>query len=175
MDRKEITRAQHGDQQALAKLLKEHYSFVVKYLWKMSGDEQVAYDVTQETLAKVIQKIHQYKEQASFSTWVIQIATHTYLDMQRKQKRKLDFEQQERERLRREPPPIPSNHEWHDVQEALWELEDQYRIPIVLKHYYGYEYEEIARMTKVKAGTVKSRVYYGLDKLRKELQHHERS
>lgn len=169
-----ITRAQRGDQQALAELLNDHYSFVVKYVWKMSGDEQVAYDVTQDTLIKAIQKIQQFKNKSSFSTWLIQIATHTYLDHKRKNKRNLEIT----ERVCKERSYTHSHaaisDDWHDVQEALWTLEDDYRIPIVLKHYYGYDYEEIARLTKVKVGTLKSRVHYGLEKLRKELEPHAR-
>ncbi|MCA1010127.1 RNA polymerase sigma factor SigY [Halobacillus halophilus] len=173
MDSNDIQLAKHGDQQLLAKRLKENYSFLVKYVWKMSGDEQLAYDVTQETLVKAIQKISQYKGKSSFSSWLIQIATHTYLDIKRKQKRALTYEQSEAARLKREEMTGSMPAEWYDVQQALLQLDDQYRIPIVLKHYYGYDYEEIAQMTKAKTGTVKSRVHYGLKQLRKELGDHE--
>ncbi|KHE72907.1 sigma-70 family RNA polymerase sigma factor, partial [Halobacillus sp. BBL2006] len=156
-----IKRAKQGDQKALASLLKENYSFLVKYVWKLSGDEQTAYDITQETLVKAIQKIHQYRGKSSFSTWLIQIATHTYLDAKRKQKRMQAFEKKEKDRMKQESLTVSLPDEWYDVQEALWKLEDQHRIPILLKHYYGYDYEEIARMTKVKQGTLKSRVHYG--------------
>ncbi|MGI8314889.1 RNA polymerase sigma factor SigY [Halobacillus mangrovi] len=169
-----IKRAKQGDQEALAQLLKEHYSFIVKYMWKLSGDEQVAYDVTQEALVKAIQKIHQYRGKSSFSTWLIQIATYTYLDTKRQLKRRQSYENKEKARLMHEPISASLPDEWYDVQEALWKLEDDHRIPILLKHYYGYDYEEIAKMTKVKAGTVKSRVHYGLEKLRKELYSHDR-
>ncbi|WP_258871006.1 sigma factor-like helix-turn-helix DNA-binding protein [Halobacillus trueperi] len=43
-----------------------------------------------------------------------------------------------------------------------------------MKHYYGYDYKDIAKMTKVKVGTVKSRVHYGLENLRKELRTDDR-
>ncbi|MBN9655685.1 RNA polymerase sigma factor SigY [Halobacillus sp. GSS1] len=168
MDSDLIRRAQGGEEQALAELLKKHYSFIVKYVWQMSGDEQLAYDVTQDTLIKTIQKINQYNHRSKFSTWLIQIATHTYLDYKRKQKRKYELD----EKLRKEFPrsSVSSASDWHEVQEALWKLEEEHRIPLVLKHYYGYEYTDIAKMTKVKVGTVKSRVHYGLENLRKELR-----
>lgn len=44
---------------------------------------------------------------------------------------------------------------------------------VILKHYYGYSYEEIARMMRIAEGTVKSRVHNGLKRLRKELQENE--
>ncbi|WP_226585048.1 RNA polymerase sigma factor SigY [Halobacillus litoralis] len=171
MDLSDITKAKQGDKESLAKLLKENYTFILKYVWKMCGNEQTAYDVTQETLIKAVQKIQQYKEKSSFSTWLIQIATHTYLDMNRKQKRTTKLQQLEKDRMKQGSHSSITHEEWYDVQEALWKLEDQYRIPIVLKHYYGYEYDEISSLIKVKTGTLKSRVHYGLEKLRKELNH----
>ncbi|WLR47807.1 RNA polymerase sigma factor SigY [Halobacillus litoralis] len=172
MDSDLIRRAQDGDEHALAELLKKYYSFIVKYIWKMSGDEQLAYDVTQDTLIKTIQKINQFNHRSKFSTWLIQIATHTYLDYKRKQKRKYELD----EKLRKEfaPSPVSLSSDWHEVQEALWKLEDDHRIPLVLKHYYGYDYKDIAKMTKAKVGTVKSRVHYGLEYLRKELKTDDR-
>lgn len=173
MDSERIKRAQNGDQQALAALLKDHYSFIVKYVWKMSGDEHLAYDVTQDTIVKAIQKIQQFKYNSTFSTWLIQMATHTYIDHKRKQKRSQKIDEKAIQEWRN-PHAHNTPDELHDVQEALWALDDQYRIPIVLKHYYGYDYQEISSMTNVKVGTLKSRVHYGLEKLRKELLSHER-
>ncbi|SFK22760.1 RNA polymerase sigma-70 factor, ECF subfamily [Halobacillus dabanensis] len=173
MDSERIRRAQAGDQQALAALLKAHYSFIVKYVWKMSGDEQLAYDVTQDTIVKAIQKIQQFKHKSTFSTWLIQMATHTYIDYKRKQKRSRRIDEKAIQEWKN-PQAQNTRDELYDVQEALWVLDDHYRIPIVLKHYYGYDYQEISSMTNVKAGTLKSRVHYGLKKLRKELLSHER-
>lgn len=172
MDSDLIRRAQDGDKQALAELLKKHYSFIVKYVWKMSGDEQIAYDVTQDTLIKTIQKINQFNHRSRFSTWLIQIATHTYLDYKRKQKRKHELDEKMRKEFSHASVSFPSD--WHEIQEALWKLGDDHRIPLVLKHYYGYDYKDIAEMTKVKVGTVKSRVHYGLVNLRKELRTDDR-
>ncbi|WP_258871001.1 sigma-70 family RNA polymerase sigma factor, partial [Halobacillus trueperi] len=103
MDSDLIRRAQDGNEQALAELLKKHYSFIVKYVWKMSGDEQLAYDVTQDVLIKAIQKINQFNHRSKFSTWLIQMATHTYLDYKRKQKKKKELD----EKLRKEFPHSP--------------------------------------------------------------------
>ncbi|ELK48855.1 UNVERIFIED_CONTAM: sigma-70 family RNA polymerase sigma factor [Halobacillus marinus] len=161
----ERIRAAQGDKKALAGLLKDHYSFLFKYAWKMCGEEQLAYDITQETIMKAIRKLHQYKGNASFSTWLLQIATHTFLDMKKKHKNTRFLHEHEINHI--EAAKVPE--EWFETQTAIWKLEEKHRIPILLKHYYGYEYEEIANLLKLKTGTVKSRVHYGLDRLRKEL------
>ncbi len=53
--------------------------------------------------------------------------------------------------------------------EALGHLPDELRVPIILKHYYGFSYDEIAKIVKVPEGTVKSRVHKGIKTVRKEL------
>jgi RNA polymerase sigma-70 factor (ECF subfamily) len=59
---------------------------------------------------------------------------------------------------------------WTDLMEALSLLSREMRIPIILKHYYGYSYEEIGRMMDVPIGTVKSRIHNGLQQMRKEMR-----
>jgi len=66
-----------------------------------------------------------------------------------------------------------SNMEWSAVLELLSELSYEQRTPIVLKYYYGYQVNEIAEMLNVQAGTIKSRMHYGLEKLRKEWKQDE--
>ena len=66
------------------------------------------------------------------------------------------------------------NEEWTDVLDALAQINEEIRMPIVLKHYYGYSYEEIGKMMGIAEGTVKSRVSNGLKSVRKELAELER-
>ncbi|WP_052111260.1 RNA polymerase sigma factor SigY [Pontibacillus yanchengensis] len=173
MEQDYLARAKKGDEEALASILKEHYTFVYKYVLKISGSEQTALDITQDTMVKAIQKIQQYKGKSAFSSWLIQIATNTYLDMKRKQKTAQSYLEKEKRKLDYNINNSFQSTEWHATKEAIWKLPDAYRIPILLKHYYGYDYAEIAKMTSVKVGTVKSRVHYGLAILREELQEHE--
>ncbi len=62
-----------------------------------------------------------------------------------------------------------ANEDWHQLLELLGELKDDLRIPIILKHYYGYSYDEIASMLQIAEGTVKSRVHKGIQLIRKGL------
>ncbi|MYL32789.1 RNA polymerase sigma factor SigY [Pontibacillus yanchengensis] len=175
MEQDLLARAKKGDEEALASILKEHYTFVYKFVIKISGSDQIALDITQDTMVKAIQKIHQYKGKSAFSSWLIQIATNTYLDTKRKQKTAQTYLEKEKGKGKLDYNTYNSFQvtEWYAAKEAIWKLSDAYRIPILLKHYYGYDYTEIAKMTSVKVGTVKSRVHYGLAILREELQEHE--
>jgi RNA polymerase sigma-70 factor, ECF subfamily len=164
-----IKSAKEGDHLAFAMLFKENYPFLVKYLMKITMNPDTAEELAQETMTKCIQKIHLYNGQSKFSTWLISIATNTYIDQCRKQKRERNWKGQE-EVFRKLKWHFESrNEEWNDTLEALGKLPEAVRVPIVLKHYYGYSYDEIGEWMSLSAGTVKSRVHNGIKSVRREL------
>lgn len=172
-----IALAKRGNRTALADLLHRHYSFLYKYLLKLTMNPHAAEDLAQDTMLKAMEKIGLYQGQSKFSSWLITIATRLYIDSGRKQRRESGWQEQERRRqqslrgMRWQA--ASAGGDWPAALDALAALPDETRLPIVLKHYYGYSYEEIAAMTGTLAGTVKSRVHYGIASLRKELTNDE--
>lgn len=174
-DKALIKNAKRGDKSSFAMLFQRNYPFLVKYLLKITMNPDTAEELAQETMAKCIEKIHLYESKSKFSSWLISIATNLYIDKQRKKKREKKWLQEE-EIFRKLKWQIESrNEEWNDVLAALGNLKEDVRIPIILKHYYGYSYDEIGEMMKVSSGTIKSRVHNGLIAVRKELRPHEES
>jgi RNA polymerase sigma-70 factor (ECF subfamily) len=171
-ERELINMAQSGDQLAFAKLFQENYSFLHRYLIKVTMNLDVAEELAQETMAKAIEKIKLYHGKAKFSSWLISIGTNLYIDQQRKMKRSRNWERQEQEQMFRKIKwqMESRNEEWNDVLTALGKLAEEVRIPIVLKHYYGYSYDEIGEILGISSGTVKSRVHHGIMAVRKELK-----
>ena len=165
-----IKSAKKGDHFAFASLFKENYPFLVKYLIKVTMNPDTAEELAQETMAKCIQKIHLYNGKSKFSSWLISIATNTYIDQCRKKKLEKNWQGQEELNRQLKWHVESRNEEWNDALTALGKLSESFRIPIILKHYYGYSYEEIAEMMKISAGTVKSRVHNGLITVRRELK-----
>ncbi|MEC0147779.1 RNA polymerase sigma factor SigY [Paenibacillus alginolyticus] len=166
-----IRQAIQGDKTALSQLLQQHYAFVYKYLLKITLDSHMSEDIAQETMVKCIEKIRLYNGQSKFSSWLITIATNLFLDQTRRKKREKLWQQQEQDQsLRRmQWQAGQQNENWPEVLNALSELQQEARIPVILKHYYGYTYEEIGHMLEIAEGTVKSRVHHALKQLRKEL------
>lgn len=168
-----ISLAQQGDAGAMALLLREHYPFLYKYLIKATMDPSLAEDIAQDTMVRCMEKIRSYNGTSAFSSWLITIASRLYIDRKRRWKREAKWqEEQVREqgirsiRWRFES----RNMEWSDVLDALSRLSSAQRMAVLLKHYYGYSYDEIGEMLEVPSGTVKSRVAAGLNQLRKELE-----
>lgn len=164
-----IKDAKKGEQLALAKLLQQNYSFLQKYLIKVTMNKPLAEDLAQETMTKCIEKIHLYNEKSKFSTWLISIATNLYIDQLRKKKKEKILQEQEQGIRHLKWQMENRNEDWNDVLTVLGRLKTDVRIPIILKHYYGYSYDEIGKMMKISPGTVKSRVHNGILTVRKEL------
>lgn len=176
MEQQLAKRARDGDQDAIARLLYDNYEIVYKYLIKFTFNKTLAEDMAQETMVKSIEKIDYYDEKKSkFSTWLVAIAQNIYIDYLRKQKTEKKYtnagEEAYTEKLNAQIYAVDDslNH----VLEVLSGLDEDVRFPILLKHYYGYSYEEIAKKMSIALGTVKSRIHNGLKVLRKELGYDE--
>lgn len=166
-----IKKAQKGDDDALALLLKTHYESVYRFLVKITLNPEYARDLTQDTMTKAIVGIQSYnRKKAKFSTWLFQIATNLFLDKKRKKKHEDQYVQMQKLQwsMKQE-----ANDDWMDVQQVLAKLDEKKRIPLLLKHYYGYSYEEISQICQIRVGTAKSRVNSGLELVRKELSGNE--
>ncbi|MGM9927422.1 MAG: RNA polymerase sigma factor SigY [Bacillus sp. (in: firmicutes)] len=166
-----IDRAQSGDKEAFTELFHLHYSFLYKYILKMTFDPLVTEEVIQDTMLKCYLHIQKYDNRSKFSSWLMTIATRTYIDYLRKKKRErwLFKKEVEQQRSSMHYHLQMNGKEYSDVLEEIRKLEPILRIPLLLKHYYGFSYEEIGVMLEVKAGTIKSRVHKGVTIIRKEL------
>ncbi|ULO08282.1 RNA polymerase sigma factor SigY [Paenibacillus sp. 19GGS1-52] len=166
----QIRQAQQGDASALAGLLREHYTFLYKYLVKVTMDPLLAEEIVQDTMVRCMERISTYNGSSAFSSWLITIATRLYIDRKRRWKREAEWKQQEEQGARSIRWRFESRgEEWSVVLDALSRLPTAQRVALLLKHYYGYSYDEIGAILQIPSGTVKSRVAYGISQMRKEL------
>ncbi|MCL7746696.1 RNA polymerase sigma factor SigY [Halalkalibacter alkaliphilus] len=165
-----IEKALDGDDDAFAHLFQRYYSFLYKYLLKLTLDEEVSSDLAQETMIKCYTRLSSYQGEAKFSTWMISIASRMYMDLLRKQKRERKWLDQVKQTLSRQLSwqADTKGMEWSDVFADFNQLDADVRVPILLHHYYGFTYGEIGKMIGIREGTVKSRVHNGIKQIRKE-------
>ena len=168
-ERNLIKLAKKGDKRAIEVLVQRNYPILKGYMQKITLDPEVAADLTQETMIKAIAKIKKFKEQSKFSTWLITIGTNLYRDYLRKQRRLVlvddpaVFEQQLEVQS-------VSTAEVDFVDGLLARLPEEKRAVLILKHYFGYNYEEISEILDCPLGTVKSRMYYCLEYLQHRME-----
>ncbi|MFS0781648.1 RNA polymerase sigma factor SigY [Bacillus sp. 1P06AnD] len=166
-----IERAKARDEEAFADLFRLHYSFLYKYILKMTFDPHIAEDILQDTLLKGFMAMERYDGRSKWTSWMMTIATRIYLDRLRKEKREKVYLHKEKREKRSvfQWQLQQSNLEYNDIMESIQALEPSIRIPLLLKHYYGFNYSEIGEMLQMKEGTVKSRVHKAIMCIRKEM------
>lgn len=162
-----IGKAQRGDSAALARLLQMHYLSVKKYLVTVTFDRNLSEDLTQETMIRAIQRISQFGGRSRFSTWLIAIATNLYMDWLRRQKREKRLEEDAIQLLLLQPDEADPGSEVRELMTQLQGLPRALSLPLILKHYHGYTYEEIAGWMDLPVGTVKSRIFNAIRSLRR--------
>ncbi len=170
LDKELVEKARSGNRWAMEQLLSVNYHIVYGYLLKLSMDEDTAKDATQEVMVKAISHIRSFKGDSKFSTWLISIASNTYKDSLKKN-RAIPTEMEELNMV------SPQDTEETAIQrenirklkESLLELPENQRKVFILKHYYNYSYEEIAKILKCPLGTVRSKLHYCILKLKTKM------
>ena len=87
-----VAQAREGNPDAYRTLVERHSRALFRLAYRMTGNEQDAEDVVQETLLKAFRQIHRYESRASFATWLHRIAANCSLDLIRARNRRVGGE-----------------------------------------------------------------------------------
>src|ERR1700730_17056498 len=85
-----LARARQGDSEAFRVLVERHSRSLFRLAFRMTGNQQDAEDVVQESFLRAYRQLGKFDERASFGTWVYRIAANCSLDMVRARKRRND-------------------------------------------------------------------------------------
>jgi RNA polymerase sigma-70 factor (ECF subfamily) len=136
------------------------------------NDPALAEEVVQETMIAVWKNAKDYKEQSQVSTWILGIARNKALDRARARQREPELlrEIDRRASARATPEQIARRDSQAErVRSALEKLSPEHREVIMLAFYNELSYSEIAQILNCPEGTVKSRVYYAKEQLKRIL------
>src|SRR2546427_11279462 len=126
-----LARARQGDSEAFRALVERHSRSVFRLAFRMTGNEQDAEDVVQETFLRAYKQLNRFESRAGFGTWLHRIAANCSLDLLRKRKRQDDqvdaVELESEERL-----PILSSHA-PPPDDQVFHLEVQQKIEAVME------------------------------------------
>lgn len=180
-----IVRAQAGDQTAQGKLVQLWYKRIYNFGYKFFLDHDLAMEVSQKTFISMCRNLTALQDIARFKPWLYKIAVNFCREEVRKRKgsRSLSFDLVW-SRDAEDSPRWESSGQRHDnperqlqqtelsdiLQKALLELSDEQREIVIMKEYEGLKFREIAEVLNISENTVKSRMYYGLDGLKKILE-----
>lgn len=175
-----IQQAQNGDVQAYNRLVLHYQQLVYNVTYRIMGEPQSAEDLTQDAFISAYKSLNKFRG-GNFKAWLLRIATNACYDELRRHKRRPQSsideltEDNESFAFMRDPQDSPEAHQQKvdlvlAIEECLQGLPDEQRVTAVLGDVEGYDYSEIAQMTSVSLGTVKSRLSRARRKLRDCLQ-----
>jgi RNA polymerase sigma factor (sigma-70 family) len=171
-----IAAARRGDPQAFNNLVLIYQSQVYNLAYRILGDTEAAADASQEAFLSAFRHVKRFRG-GSFRAWLLRIVTNACYDQLRRKQRHPTSPLEtvpgrpDRASLLVDPGEDPENHvlrrELHQVlQTGIRSLPPDQRITLVLADVEGLSYREIAAVTQVSLGTVKSRLSRGRAKLR---------
>jgi RNA polymerase sigma-70 factor (ECF subfamily) len=161
-----------GESRAFTVLADRYHARLLNFIHRMIGDRERAEDLVQETFVRVHKHLHRYDQNRKFSTWAYTIAGNLAKNELRNRSRNpmvlfqtlkknwdADHRPLEWEDNRYRPDDLFRKRDLHDrVRQVVAELPAHHREVFVLRELEGRTYEEIAEITGVNLGTVKSRL-----------------
>ncbi len=164
-----VERARAGDLTAFNDIVAVHQDFLHALVVRTVPDRDQAEDVTQEAFFRAWRQIGSFRG-GSLRSWLARIAVNAAIDLQRARKRRPVQPYPELEDDSWQPPAgedadpemtVTQAERIHVLSEALRRIAPDQRAAIVLFDVEGFDYGEIAEMTGVSLGTVKSRIHRG--------------
>ena len=166
-----------GEESVLEELLRRHKSKIYTSIYLLVKDQYLAEDIFQDTFIKVINTLRggRYNEEGKFLPWVMRIAHNLVIDYFRKEKRtpiitSADgtdvlnliqiYEESAEERMLRE-------QTYTDLRATIQLLPDEQKEVLIMRHYAGLSFKDIAELTDVSINTALGRMRYALSNLRK--------
>jgi RNA polymerase sigma-70 factor (ECF subfamily) len=171
-----------GDRKSFDMLVKKYANQIFNLALRLSGNMDMAQDITQEAFINAYTGIKNFQEKSSFSSWLYRIAVNCWKNRVRYEKRRFfskhisidEMIETEEKSIKREvistdcdiENEIETKVKSEEIQGVLNSLNYESRVIIVLRDILEKEYEEIAEILKIPIGTVKSR----LSRARQELK-----
>ncbi len=179
-DEQLIARFQSGDERSYIELVNRYRDRLINFVYPFLGDFEQAEDVVQETMLKLYEKKHYYREIAKFSTWIYTIARNlANTELRKKKRRKTTYiSRMTKDDRQYDIPAVQAdlnqnlqNEFIRDrIHAAIKELPEHFKTVIILRDIQELSYDDISNIVGVPLGTVKSRINRARLQLQAELQ-----
>jgi RNA polymerase sigma-70 factor, ECF subfamily len=181
-----VEQCRRGDMLAFGSLVAKYQERIFNMVFRMCGRRADAEELAQETFLKALERINQFRGQSKFYTWLFRIAANLTISHRRRGGRVRfqslsgpeEFEQNQADNLtaamahKRNPAPeaaAMAAETNRRIMDALEELDDEFRLVVVLCDMEGMNYAQIAQVLNLPIGTVKSRLHRARCELKDKL------
>jgi RNA polymerase sigma-70 factor (ECF subfamily) len=173
-----LARARQGDSDAFRVLVERHSQAVFRLAYRMTGNEQDAEDVVQESFLRAYRQLGRFESRANFGTWLYRIVANCSVDLLRSRQSRHDQSRGETLEVVDSTPRVDdhgperlaeSAEIGQRVEEAMRQLSPMERAAFTLRHYEGRSIQEISRMLGLGTSAAKHSVFRAVKKLRVSL------
>ena len=158
----------HVAREILIEYIKENQNKLYKIAYTYTKNQDLALDIVQETVTKALENIHKLKQEEFVKTWFYRILINEALQTVKKNKKIIEYELVENETsTQNNEDNIVENI---DIYNRIEKLNDKLKTVIILRFFENLKIEEIAVITNTNTNTVKSRLYKGLNEIKKDYE-----
>jgi len=180
IDQQLILRSLEGDHDAFGVLVKSYHRRLVSYLFQLVGEYENARELAQETFIRAWSALDRFNPSFRFSTWLFRIGHNLAIDTLRKRRLQTSSLTME-SRDGREHELLVPDGEKNPLEQlqnremaarlrlAINSLKDEYRELILLRHFAGLSYQEIADFKSMPLGTIKNKLFRAHSVLREKM------
>lgn len=175
-ERRQVEKAKAGDRLAFEQLYRSHCDRIYALCWRMcGGDKGLAEDMVQDAFVRAWNKLHLFKGDSKFGTWLHRLAVNVVLSDKRIRVKRIKREQPmeaETERVLVGQSDVVAGLR-RDLESAIAGLPERARTVLVLYDIEGYQHQEIADMTGMAVGSSKAQLHRARKLVRDILTEHE--
>ncbi|KHF39156.1 sigma-70 family RNA polymerase sigma factor [Halalkalibacter okhensis] len=162
-----VKKAKKGDKEALLQLIMKRKNQYYRLAFTYVGNEHDAMDALEEMIVLAYEKIHQLQKAESFYSWTNTILVNCCKSLVKKRLKLVFLDETD---SKKQPDAITNPYivreQQLDLQDLLSRLNQHQREAIALKYFHDLDYKSISKITGVSIGTVKSRIFQGLKKMK---------
>lgn len=155
-------------QEVLIEYIKENQDKLYRIAYTYTKNQEKALDVVQEAITKSLENINKLRHEEYVKTWFYRILLNEAIKASKNDKTFVDYDSVEKELH------INSHEnelvEKIDIYETIQKLNEKLKTVIILRFFENLKIEEIAYITKTNSNTVKSRLYKGMEEIKKEIE-----
>jgi len=155
-----VADTRRGDRAAYAILVGRHAKRIFAICLAVVGNTHDAEDIAQDTLVKGFLQINTLRDEGQFAPWLTRIARNQCMDFLRRVKRGENFLEESRTKSQ------PHTSEYPELQSALRQLPEEFRLPLLLYYFDGQSIKNVAEPLNITEAGVHTRI----SRARKELR-----
>ena len=181
-DTQKVLAAQSGDIKAFDALVLKYRARLYRVLYNLSSNHEEANDLTQEAFIKAFRCLSTFKHNATFFTWLYRIGVNTAFNHFKKHKNRqfLSLNELGEESLKKSDRWLEKGANTEEalrlgelqkkLNESLQKLSTKHRAVVTLVEIENLSCETVGEILKISPGTVRSRLHYAKQKMRKDLK-----